>query len=43
MNEALHHPEVWEQFVDDFHSILIVFPTFIKTLRLLWRKKVMKI
>ena len=42
MNQALHHPKVWERFVDDFHSILIVFPTFTKKIRLLWRKKVMK-
>ena len=48
---ALHPPKVWERFADDVYSIVkrthfenfsILSTIFIKTLSLLWRKKVME-
>ena len=51
MSTALYPPKVWEKFVDDVYSILkrthlvnfsISSTIFIKTLSLLWRKKVME-
>ena len=47
----LHPPKVWERFVDGVYSILkrthfenlsIISTIFIKTLSLVWRKKVME-
>ena len=43
ISTALHPPNVWESFADGTSKIFSITSTiFIKTLSLLWRKKVME-